>query len=238
MSEDPDQTGDAIFLQSMENLSAKQGGARASGGRRPIESVEALDFDALMRGGRGPATLVEASGAREAVEERPEGAGLGRVEPAPTEASAGRRPGRYRVSAEESGAFLAALGEAMGGDNEPEAASQRAPVRQRRARASLKEQLRRGAAIDAELDLHGRTTREARPRVEAFLREAQREGWELVRIIVGKGLNSPDGEAVLRPAVETWLADDFRELVAEFTEAGRGRGGSGALIIAVRLQEA
>jgi len=74
----------------------------------------------------------------------------------------------------------------------------------------------------AELDLHQFTRVEAEIAVKDFLQDSERANYNLVRIIVGKGLHSPDG-AVLGDFVRNWLRDndyDFRD--AKINEGGVG----------------
>lgn len=80
---------------------------------------------------------------------------------------------------------------------------------------------------DAELDLHGCTSLEARREVEEFIEEAQREGWSRIRIIVGKGTRSPGGIAVLPTTVKSILT----ERGLSYTYAKLENGGEGALEI-------
>lgn len=58
---------------------------------------------------------------------------------------------------------------------------------------------------EADLDLHGCTGREAESATDAFLADAQRRGLKTVRIIVGKGLHTPD-RPVLPDVIERRLA--------------------------------
>ncbi len=70
---------------------------------------------------------------------------------------------------------------------------------------------------------------EARERVAAFVRGAQRRGQRCVRIVHGKGHGSPGRQPVLKAKVQRWLAqcDD----VIAFTQASGPQGGAGALIV-------
>jgi DNA-nicking Smr family endonuclease len=99
-----------------------------------------------------------------------------------------------------------------------------------------KQRLARGTqAIDARLDLHGRTQSEAHAVLLRFLRRAQDKGAKTVLVITGKGGN-PDGErGVLKRQVPMWLAlPEFRGLVVGFGDADIGHGGEGALYVRVR----
>jgi DNA-nicking Smr family endonuclease len=65
---------------------------------------------------------------------------------------------------------------------------------------------------EAELDLHGKTVVQARRATRAFLRTQVRLGRQrVVRLITGRGLNSPDGPK-LRDAVERELGASSHEV--------------------------
>ncbi|MBI3381949.1 MAG: Smr/MutS family protein, partial [Aquabacterium sp.] len=90
--------------------------------------------------------------------------------------------------------------------------------------------LRRGVwALQAELDLHGMRTDEAREQTSAFLREAQLKGLRCVRIVHGKGLGSPGRQPVLKDKVKRWLVQSDRVLA--FVQARADEGGVGALVV-------
>ncbi len=72
----------------------------------------------------------------------------------------------------------------------------------------------------AELDLHARTVDEAIPLVEEFLHDAYARGWQMVRIIHGKGTG------ILKMEVDRYLSHS--SLVARHHPADRFHGGSGA----------
>jgi DNA-nicking Smr family endonuclease len=76
---------------------------------------------------------------------------------------------------------------------------------------------------EAVLDLHGFTINEAEQELEDFLSEAKSNNWHRLRIITGKGINSPDGQARLKPWLERYLSQknyQFRQ--AKMTEGGEG----------------
>ena len=90
--------------------------------------------------------------------------------------------------------------------------------------------LRRGVwAVQAELDLHGLRSDEAREALAQFLREAGRTGCRCVRVVHGKGHGSPGREPVLKDKVKRWLVQK-NEVIA-FTQARAAQGGAGALIV-------
>ncbi|MCS6766739.1 MAG: Smr/MutS family protein [Candidatus Protistobacter heckmanni] len=99
--------------------------------------------------------------------------------------------------------------------------------------ADVLRKLRRGNwVVQAELDLHGLRSDEARAAVALFLRNAVRAGRRCVRVIHGKGLGSPDKTPVLKNKVRAWLVQ--REEVLAFVQAPPTQGGAGALVVVLR----
>ncbi len=104
----------------------------------------------------------------------------------------------------------------------------------------LKQRVARGhEPIDARLDLHGMTQKEAHAALVRFLRRAQADGVRIALVVTGKG--SRKGEhhgaerGVLRRQVPMWLAQpEFRLLVVGFEDAHVGHGGEGALYVRLR----
>jgi DNA-nicking Smr family endonuclease len=90
--------------------------------------------------------------------------------------------------------------------------------------------LARGSyAVQAEIDLHGMTLAEARPRLEAFVRRSASSNKHCVRIVHGKGLGSGDRGPVLKAAVNRWLRR--WDVVLAFTSARQVDGGTGAVYV-------
>lgn len=229
---------DETFELAMRNLGIKPS-ARATRPKKKGEAEgagvtvsEDLDFDALMREGRGPASELRATpGAKKGVAavapEAPTPTGGRDASPRAVERS------RHAATPEEAREFLAAMAAL-----DPPAVNDREPATPRPAAANesdLGRRLKRGdVEVDAVLDLHGSNRKEARPKLEAFIKEAVHERWELVAIVTGRGLNS-QRDPVLRPAVEGWLREDFRTEVREVHTAPPYLGGSGAWIAAIRV---
>jgi DNA-nicking Smr family endonuclease len=96
--------------------------------------------------------------------------------------------------------------------------------------------LRRGLLpIDARIDLHGCSAREARTQLELFLRTMRSRGERCVLVIHGKGAHSPDGTGVLRGEIAAWLSQSAAsEHVAAFATATGGDGGEGAVYVLLR----
>ena len=108
--------------------------------------------------------------------------------------------------------------------------------------------LRRGQLeIDARIDLHGRTQRQARASLETFLASSAARGHRCVLVITGKGaprgadrtVFMPDSErGVLREQVPRWLSlAPLAHHVVTWQPAARRHGGGGALYILVRRKK-
>jgi DNA-nicking Smr family endonuclease len=103
--------------------------------------------------------------------------------------------------------------------------------------ADVVTRLRRGQwAIQAQLDLHGLRSDEAREQLAAFVREALQRGHRCVRVVHGKGLGSPGREPVLKAKTQRWLAQ-CQEVIA-FAQATGAQGGAGALVVLLERRKA
>ena len=90
--------------------------------------------------------------------------------------------------------------------------------------------LRRGNwSIQAQLDLHGLRSDEARERLGAFIRESSKNGVRCVRVVHGKGLGSPGKAPVLKNKVHSWLVQ--KKEVLAFVQAKPADGGAGAVVV-------
>ncbi|BBP03515.1 hypothetical protein TPL01_08520 [Sulfuriferula plumbiphila] len=93
--------------------------------------------------------------------------------------------------------------------------------------------LRRGHwVLQAELDLHGLVSVEARQALSAFIAGCGKRGLRCVRIIHGKGLRSKNREPVLRTKVKNWLMQ--KDEVLAFCQARAVDGGSGAVVVLLK----
>lgn len=96
--------------------------------------------------------------------------------------------------------------------------------------------LRRGGyELEAELDLHRKTVKEAREAVYEFLLAASERGYRSVLINHGRGRESAT-PAKLKSYVAAWLAD-FAPVLA-YSSAPRQMGGAGALLILIKKAKA
>lgn len=105
----------------------------------------------------------------------------------------------------------------------------------------LRHRVARGReTIDARIDLHGMTQREARAELLRFLHRAQENDAKLALVVTGKGTGKLAREAqnergVLRRNVPIWLSlPEFRRFVVSFEEAHPNHGGHGALYLRIR----
>jgi DNA-nicking Smr family endonuclease len=79
------------------------------------------------------------------------------------------------------------------------------------------------------MDLHGMSSAEARRRVIGFLQDCRRRGERCVRIIHGKGYNSPNKKSVLKNKLNLWLRQC--DEVMAFCSAPFNDGGTGAAYV-------
>jgi DNA-nicking Smr family endonuclease len=96
--------------------------------------------------------------------------------------------------------------------------------------------LRRGEfTLQADLDLHGTDSATARVLIERFVSSSHARGLRCVRIVHGRGKNSPGGEPVLKSNLPRWLArGPARRIVLAYTSAARKDGGAGATYLLLR----
>lgn len=81
-------------------------------------------------------------------------------------------------------------------------------------------------AVQAEIDLHGMTLREAKAELGPFLKACQQRRLLCVRIIHGKGRKHADKTPKLKPAVSQWLQSNKNILAC--CSARANDGGTGA----------
>lgn len=96
--------------------------------------------------------------------------------------------------------------------------------------------LKRGQyPIEAELDLHRLTSKQAYEAMVTFLGQCQPRGIRCVRIIHGKGLSSKEKRPVLKGKVNQWLQQ--RNDILAFCSARPVDGGTGAVYVLLRRQK-
>ena len=93
--------------------------------------------------------------------------------------------------------------------------------------------LRRGHwVIQAQIDLHGLISDEAREYVAGFLNHCKKSNIRCVRIVHGKGLGSRNREPVLKHKLRNWLMQ--KDEVIAYAQAKPEDGGSGAVIVLLK----
>jgi DNA-nicking Smr family endonuclease len=96
--------------------------------------------------------------------------------------------------------------------------------------------LRRGYfGMDAEIDLHGLNSNEAKRQFLHFLHGCVEEGYRCVRIVHGKGYRSADNHPVLKNNLNLWLRQ--HKDVQAFCSASPKNGGTGAVFVLLQLAE-
>jgi len=109
-----------------------------------------------------------------------------------------------------------------------------------RATLSRRRRVARGqASIDARLDLHGMTQKQAHAALLHFLHQARAQDAKLALVVTGKGMGGATGSATergaLRRQVPLWLAlPEFRRFIVSFEQAHDSQGGGGALYLRLR----
>ena len=101
--------------------------------------------------------------------------------------------------------------------------------RQHVGRRTMRKLQRGGYAVQAELDLHGMTLDEARPRLADFIQYSASQDKLCVRVVHGKGLGSGDRGPVLKNAVSRWLRK--WDCVLAFVSTRQVDGGTGAVYV-------
>ncbi len=126
----------------------------------------------------------------------------------------------------------AALRESLAADvDESEAASGEAMRfhRQSVGRRTMRKLARGKYAVQAEIDLHGMTVEEAKPRLADFIEYNARSGKTCVRVVHGKGLGSGERGPRLKPSVNRWLRK--WNYVLAFVSTRQVDGGAGAIYV-------
>jgi len=129
-----------------------------------------------------------------------------------------------------------ALRESMQADIDTMESSNAESMRYRRqtvGRRTMRKLARGRFSVQAEIDLHGMTVSEAKPRLADFIENCARQRLLCVRVVHGKGLGSGQRGPVLKNSVNHWLRK--WDSVLAFVSARQVDGGTGAVY--VLLQE-
>jgi DNA-nicking Smr family endonuclease len=101
--------------------------------------------------------------------------------------------------------------------------------RQSVGRRTMRKLTRGGYSVQAEIDLHGMTLAEAKPRLRDFIQYSAQQEHLCVRVVHGKGLGSGDRGPVLKSAVNSWLRRWTNVLA--FVSTRQVDGGTGAIYV-------
>lgn len=99
-------------------------------------------------------------------------------------------------------------------------------------RRTMRKLARGNFSVQDEIDLHGMTVAEAKPRLAEFIDRCARDGKLCVRIVHGKGLGSGERGPVLKQKVNRWLRQS--DTVLAFVSTRQVHGGTGALYVLLR----
>ncbi|SJM90949.1 Smr protein/MutS2 [Crenothrix polyspora] len=89
--------------------------------------------------------------------------------------------------------------------------------------------------LDAEIDLHGLNSHDAKQQLLRFLHDSVENGRRCVHIIHGKGYRSPDNHPILKNNLNIWLRQ--HKYVLAFCSALPKQGGAGAVIVLLQLAQ-
>ncbi len=96
--------------------------------------------------------------------------------------------------------------------------------------------LRKGQfGVDAEIDLHGLNSNDAKRQLLNFLHASVEDGSRCVHIVHGKGYRSTDNHPVLKNNLNLWLRQ--HQDVQAFCSASPKDGGTGAVFVLLQLSK-
>lgn len=101
--------------------------------------------------------------------------------------------------------------------------------RQHVGKRTMRKLSRGGYSVQAEIDLHGMTLTEAKPRLRDFIQYSANQDRLCVRVVHGKGLGSGERGPVLKSAVNAWLRR--WDNVLAFVSTRQVDGGTGAIYV-------
>lgn len=89
--------------------------------------------------------------------------------------------------------------------------------------------------VDAEIDLHGMNSNDAKRYLLGFLHRSVQNGHRCVHIVHGKGYRSPDNQPILKNSINLWLRQ--HKQVQAFCSAAPKDGGTGAVFVLLYKSE-
>ena len=117
--------------------------------------------------------------------------------------------------------------------DESSAMAKRANVSRQKEKESITISMLRNMKVQDELDLHNFLLDEAIRQTNIFIEDCAKRGLRKIRIITGKGLHSPNGESVIRPAIVGLVKNCRKIREADFNPKAVD-GGSGAIILILK----
>ena len=99
-------------------------------------------------------------------------------------------------------------------------------------RRTMRRLSRGNFSVQDEIDLHGMTVAEAKPRLTDFIERCAKEGRLCVRVVHGKGLGSGERGPILKQKVNRWLRQ--WDAVLAFVSTRQVHGGTGAVYVLLR----
>lgn len=129
----------------------------------------------------------------------------------------------------------AALRESLEADIESMEGHSGAGLRFRRShigKRTMRKLARGGFSVQDEIDLHGMTVAEAKPKLQEFIEACARGGRLCVRVVHGKGLGSGHRGPVLKQKVNRWLRQ--WDPVLAFVSTRQIDGGTGAIYVLLK----
>jgi len=92
-------------------------------------------------------------------------------------------------------------------------------------------------SIQGQIDLHGLTRDEARATVEEYVFRMARFRSCCIKIVHGRGINSPNDRAILKEGLQRWLSTrKMSHCVVAYASAPFSDGGLGAVYVLLRRQ--
>jgi DNA-nicking Smr family endonuclease len=87
------------------------------------------------------------------------------------------------------------------------------------------------AEVQPTLDLHGLSVKESLSITKNFVATSFRAGISPIRIVYGKGLNSPGGRGILRDVIPRWCEKEGKNWVASYQREVDLKGGDGSILL-------
>jgi DNA-nicking Smr family endonuclease len=88
--------------------------------------------------------------------------------------------------------------------------------------------------VQPALDLHGLSVKESLRLTQEFVTTSFLAGISPLRVIYGKGQNSPGGKGVLREVIPRWCEKEGKTWVASYRREVDLKGGDGSILLFLR----